>query len=332
MILGGIRENQSLLDATAMVTSWVVNNPPVDSKDAAMVMQWEAALRDLLKSVQQSAEERGLRLSFSTEISLEEELNKSSNTDARIVVISYVIMFIYVSFALGSSGLSLKSLLSNPTIAMVRSKFTLSICGIIIVLMSVSASVGLFSAAGIKVTLIIAEVIPFLVLAIGVDNIFLIVHEFERVNALFPDEPIDIRMSKALGRIGPSILFSALTETVAFVLGVFVGMPAVRNFAAYAAGAVVINALLQVTLFIAVLALNQRRAENGRVDCFPCIQVSHHSVHVRGGLVTGAEAEEGPLNKFIRKFYAPTLLNRQVKVLIITVFLGFFAAGIALIP
>jgi Niemann-Pick C1 protein len=50
----------------------------------------------------------------------------------------------------------------NPANALVQSKFTLGVIGIVIVLMSVSASVGLFSAAGIKVTLIIAEVIPSL--------------------------------------------------------------------------------------------------------------------------------------------------------------------------
>ena len=332
MVLGGIGQNESVLDASAMVVTWVVNNHPKGSMAEARAMKWEAALRDLLKTEEQVAREKGLRLSFSTEISLQEELNKSSNTDARIVAISYVIMFIYASLALGSSGLSLKNILHNPMVALVRSKFTLGISGIIIVLMSVSASVGLFSAAGVKVTLIIAEVIPFLVLAIGVDNIFLIVHEFERVTAIFPDEHIDHRMSKALGRMGPSILFSALTETVAFVLGVFVGMPAVKNFAVYAAGAVVINALLQITLFVAVLALNQRRVESGRVDCFPCVQLNQHSMGVRGTLVTGSEDEEGNLQRFIRKTYAPALLNRQVKVLVVSIFLAFFAAGVALLP
>lgn len=37
--------------------------------------------------------------------------------------------------------------------------------------------------------------------------------------------------------MGPSILLSASCETVAFGLGAMVGMPAVRNFAIYAAGA-----------------------------------------------------------------------------------------------
>lgn len=55
--------------------------------------------------------------------------------------------------------------------------------------------------------------------------------------------------------------FSASCETVAFALGAMVGMPAVQNFAIYAAGAVVINALLQVTIFVSAMAIDLRRVE-----------------------------------------------------------------------
>lgn len=126
-------------------------------------------------------------------------------------------------------------------------------------LLSVSTSVALFSAFGVKVTLIIAEVIPFLVLAIGVDNVFILSHELDQQNArayaiasrhgpVFGDDGLDEedvdglpsaeeRVARALGRMGPSILLSSSCETVAFALGAMVGMPAVRNFAIYAAGA-----------------------------------------------------------------------------------------------
>jgi Niemann-Pick C1 protein len=281
--------------------------------------------------VQDQARERGLRLSFNTERSLEEELNKNTNTDAKIVAISYVVMFIYASLALGTGTVTFRSLLNRPSTALVQSKFTLGVVGILIVLMSVIASVGFFSAVGIKVTLIIAEVIPFLVLAVGVDNIFLIVHEFERVNLSHPDEEIDERVAKALGRMGPSILLSASTETVTFAMGAFVGMPAVKNFAAYAAGAVFVNAVLQVTMFVSVLALNQRRIESLRADCFPCISVPKASSGSHGAQYAGND-EEGPLQRFIRKTYAPILLNKKVKTVVMAVFVTLFAAGIALIP
>ncbi|KAI4276572.1 MAG: hypothetical protein LQ337_002402 [Flavoplaca oasis] len=330
IILGGWEKTDDILDAEALITTWVVNNHPQGSVEEALAMDWEEMLKNLLKDAQREAKERGLRLSFSTEISLEQELNKSTNTDAKIVVISYIIMFLYASLALGSTTLTVRSILHNPANAMVQSKFTLGVIGILIVLMSVSASVGLFSACGIKVTLIIAEVIPFLVLAVGVDNIFLIVHEFERVNLSHPDESVETRISKALGRMGPSILLSASTETAAFALGAAVGMPAVKNFAAYAAGAVLVNALLQVTMFISVLSLNQRRVASRRADCFPCIKVGRADTGRRGAQY-GYE-EEGGLQRFIRKVYAPALLSRKVKITIVIVFLGIFTAGLALLP
>ena len=333
MILGGWENKTDVLDSEALIVTWVVNNHAEGSQEEARAMAWEESLKGLLIAVQDEAKDHGLRLSFSTEISLEQELNKSTNTDARIVVVSYVIMFIYASLALGSTTLAGGKLLKNPANALVQSKFSLGVIGIVIVLMSVSASVGLFSALDIKVTLIIAEVIPFLVLAVGVDNIFLIVHEFERVNLSHPNEKVEDRAAQALGRMGPSILLSALTETIAFALGAFVGMPAVRNFAIYAAGAVLINALLQVTMFISLLSLNQKRVEDSRADCFPCVKVKNATPMSRNGIDVAYEGnEEGGLQKFIRQSYAPALLEKKTKAIVLMIFLGLFTAGLALMP
>lgn len=59
------------------------------------------------------------------------------------------------------------------------SKISLGIAGILIVLSSVACSIGIFSYFGIPLTLIVIEVIPFLVLAIGVDNIFIMVQTLQ---------------------------------------------------------------------------------------------------------------------------------------------------------
>ncbi|KAK4101592.1 multidrug efflux transporter AcrB transmembrane domain-containing protein [Parathielavia hyrcaniae] len=337
MILGGYSKSGDPAEATAMTVTWVLNNYPEGSPEADRAMDWEEAMKDRLLTLQDEARERNLRLSFSTEISLEQELNKSTNTDAKIIVISYIIMFLYASLALGSTTLSFRDLMRNPAISLVESKFTLGVAGIVIVLMSITASIGLFSWLGLKATLIIVDVIPFIVLAVGVDNIFLIVHEFERVNISHPDDVVEVRISRALGRMGPSILFSAITETLCFALGAFVGMPAVRNFAIYAAGAVFINAILQVTMFVSVLTLNQIRVEDSRADCFPCVQVKSARIHLNGnGGSNGARFYDAPvesmLQQFIRKTYAPRLLGKKTKAVVVAIFLGIFAAGLALLP
>ncbi|BGP21836.1 vacuolar membrane protein [Rhodotorula toruloides] len=218
---------------------------------------------------------------------------------------------------------------------LVDSKFLLGLWGILIVLLSVSTSVALCSTAGVRTTLIIAEVIPFLVLAIGVDNVFLLSHELDqqkRENSLLlpgeeyedevvtePSLPAEERVARALGRMGPSILLSASCQTLAFGLGALVGMPAVRNFAIYAAVAVLLNALLQITVFVAAMAVDLRRVESNRIDCFPCIKVSSISATEHS-----AHPTESLLAYFVRTFYTPTLLRRPVKYLVLLLFSGLF--------
>ena len=61
----------------------------------------------------------------------------------------------------------------------VDSKISLGSAGILIVLSSVACSLGIFSYMGMPLTLIVIEVIPFLVLAVGVDNIFILVQTYQ---------------------------------------------------------------------------------------------------------------------------------------------------------
>ena len=46
-------------------------------------------------------------------------------------------------------------------------------------MLSVLTSLGIYSYIGVPATLIIIEVIPFLVLAVGVDNIFILVQTYQ---------------------------------------------------------------------------------------------------------------------------------------------------------
>jgi len=48
-----------------------------------------------------------------------------------------------------------------------------------LMVLSVAASIGLLSYFGIKITLIITEVVPFLVLAVGTNNLFILTHAYE---------------------------------------------------------------------------------------------------------------------------------------------------------
>lgn len=314
MILGDYENG--VLASQAIVSSIVVTNSLNESINTK-AQSWEEELKSLLLQAQDEATAMGLRLSFSTEISLEQELNKSTNTDTKIVLISYVVMFFYASLALGGSIFKGKR-------TFVETKFSLGFFGILICLMSISASIGLFSCIRIKVTLIIAEVIPFLVLAVGVDNIFLIVHELERINARYPEKSIEERVASTIGTLGPSILLSASIETVAFSLGAAVGMPAVRNFAIYATGAIFFDAVLQVTMFPAALAIDQVRKEANRADCMPFLRLQSPP--------DGDHDLESILARLIRRQYAPYILRPYVKLAVVFSFVTLSLFSIATFP
>lgn len=140
------------------------------------------------------------------------------------------------------------------------SKITLGIGGVIIVLLSVVASIGFYGYVGVPATLIIIEVIPFLVLAVGVDNIFILVQTYQR-EPRRANEKHEEHIGRIVGEVAPSMLLSSISEAFCFFLGALSGMPAVKAFALYAGMALLLDFLLQMTCFIGLFSLDTGRQE-----------------------------------------------------------------------
>ena len=85
-------------------------------------------------------------------------------------------------------------------------------------MLSVAASLGACSFTGLSATLIIIEVIPFLVLAVGVDNIFILVQALQR-DIRLTGESVPEQVGRVVGAVGPSMLLSSLSESIAFGFG-----------------------------------------------------------------------------------------------------------------
>ncbi|KAG2291020.1 hypothetical protein Bca52824_037689 [Brassica carinata] len=196
--------------------------------------------------------------------------------------------------------------------------------GVVLVLLSVLGSIGFFSAVGVKSTLIIMEVIPFLVLAVGVDNMCILVRAVKRQPR---DISLEDRISSALVEVGPSITLASLSEVLAFAVGAFVPMPACRIFSMFAALAILLDFFLQITAFVALIVFDCKRAADNRIDCFPCVKVSSSSQEsVEGG------SEPGFLERYMKEVHAPVLGLWVVKMVVVAVFLAFALASIALSP
>uniref|UniRef100_A0A4W3IQ26 Niemann-Pick disease, type C1 n=1 Tax=Callorhinchus milii TaxID=7868 RepID=A0A4W3IQ26_CALMI len=307
LVLGGY-DNDNYNNATALVVTFPVNNYYNDTEKLNKALAWEKVLIAFIKNYGNS----NLSISFSTERSIEDEINRESNSDVSTILISYAIMFVYISIALGHIR-SVQSFL-------VDSKISLGVAGIFIVLSSVACSLGIFSYAGISLTLIVIEVIPFLVLAVGVDNIFIIVQTFQRDERL-QNEEIHQQIGRVLGEVAPSMFLSSFSETVAFFLGALSTMPAVRTFSLFAGMAVFIDFLLQITCFVSLFGLDIQRQESNRLDIFCCAkQKSINTDH-----------SDGFLFRFFKHIYAPFLLNDWVRLIVMSLFVGILSFSIAVL-
>ena len=62
------------------------------------------------------------------------------------------------------------------------------------------------------------QVIPFLVLAVGVDNIYILVQTYQR-EPRRPDESHAEHIGRIVGEVAPSMLLSSVSESCCFFLG-----------------------------------------------------------------------------------------------------------------
>lgn len=165
-------------------------------------------------------------------------------------------MFVYVSLSIG--------FFPNP----VHTKFALGAVGIFVVIASLMTGIGFTFYFNQKLTMISAEVVPFLILAIGVDNMFLISRAERQVPAEVTN--IEKRMAYALKEIGPSIFTAAFCEAIAFFIGMLTDVPALRSFCLVAGVGVVFDFILQLTIFVPALTLDNHRIANQRADIICC--------------------------------------------------------------
>jgi len=187
----------------------------------------------------------------------------------------------------------------------------LGLCGVVIVLLSVTASIGLLSFLGVKSTLIIVEVIPFLVLAVGVDNIFILVQAFQRQEFTDKDS-IEERVGRVLESVAPSILLATVAESSCFFLGALTSMPAVRVFALNAGLALFTAFILQMLVFIPLLVIDTYRQRSNRYELLCCLkQPKNETVEQTD--------RRGVLYKFFEHIYAPFLMKDYIRLPVVSV-------------
>ncbi|KAM3130411.1 hypothetical protein pb186bvf_017510 [Paramecium bursaria] len=230
-----------------------------------------------------------------SERSIPDEIDEETNQNQWIVIISYLMMFAYIGLAIGQFP------------SKIYNGFTLGLGGILIVFSAMLSSIGAVSYLGIGMTMISLEVIPFLILAIGVDNMFIISHGFKKQKG----ETVSIRMGKTLESVGPSITTAAVCETLAFLVGALTKMPALQSFCIQAAIGVFLDFIFQITMFVAFLTWDELRKKHKTYDLMICKQDLNYEIKEDRKLV----------QNFFKKTYTPFLQKPGCVAITVLVFL-----------
>ncbi|XP_049497130.1 NPC1-like intracellular cholesterol transporter 1 [Panthera uncia] len=310
LAVGGYR-GKDYSEAEALIMTFSLNNYAPGDPRLAQAKLWEGAFLEEMRAFQQRTAGR-FQVTFMAERSLEDEINRTTAQDLPVFGVSYIVIFLYISLALGSY--------SSWRRVAVDAKATLGLGGVAVVLGAVTAAMGFFSYLGVPSSLVILQVVPFLVLAVGADNIFILVLEYQRLPRR-PGERREDHIGRALGRVAPSMLLCSLSEAICFFLGALTPMPAVRTFALTSGLAVILDFLLQVSAFVALLSLDSRRQEASRMDVCCCAGARE---------LPPPGQSEGLLLRFFRKVYVPLLLHRVTRVVVLLLFTGLFGAGLYL--
>ncbi|XP_006770458.1 PREDICTED: Niemann-Pick C1-like protein 1, partial [Myotis davidii] len=252
LAVGGYQGNEYSA-AEALILTFSLNNYPPGDPRLAQARLWEGAFLEEMRAFQRQMAGT-LQVTFMAERSLEDEISRTTAEDLPIFAISYLVIFLYISLALGSY--------TSWRRMLVDAKVTLGLGGVAVVLGAVMAAMGLFAYLSVPSSLVVLQVVPFLVLAVGADNIFIFVLEYQRLPRR-PGERREVHIGRALGRVGPSMLLCSVSEAVCFFLGALTPMPAVRTFALTSGLALILDFLLQMSAFVALVSLDSRRQEVG---------------------------------------------------------------------
>ena len=87
-------------NATTLIITYVVNNYEDKSK-LKKALAWEKAFIEFMEEYVRNPNNSDLTISFTAERSIQDELERESNTDVITILVSYLIMFLYVTVALG---------------------------------------------------------------------------------------------------------------------------------------------------------------------------------------------------------------------------------------
>ncbi|TKR82013.1 hypothetical protein L596_015797 [Steinernema carpocapsae] len=199
--------------------------------------------------------------------------------------------------------------------------------GVISVILSLICTFGITFYFGLPFNPV-SSTMPFLILAVGVDDAFLLLGAWRTSN---PKDSVEKRMGHTMGDAGASITVTSLTNFGCFALGYFLcSTPAVGDFCMLTAVGVMMDYVFQVTFYSACMVYGGMKEETGGLMtcCYERSCCCCGKKKLEGGDVeseTSSEPDQDPtmMHKFFEFKLAPFILRKDVMVANWILFFGY---------
>ena len=273
-----------------------------NSTHEEQLMQWEKTYLATMKDLKSQL--KSTDLYYTAERSMDDSISESSSADVSLVSITFTVMITFACLML--------SKFSNP----IRGHNWLATSGVFSTALGILAGIGVAVAFGVPFISLVG-VVPFLVVSIGIDDMFILVDEYDRMSDnMAPRDRVKFTLSK----VGATITMTTLTDVVAFYVSTTTSFPAIRYFCIYVALCISFEFVLQITFFIALSTFDSIRIYQKRCDLLPCLRV-------RDRTSCNITSKTSIIDRAMEA-YGTCLLRWPVKVFVIAISLFMIGGGI----
>ncbi|EFO85708.1 CRE-PTC-1 protein [Caenorhabditis remanei] len=236
-----------------------------------------------------------------------------------------------------------------------ESSMGLALAGVLVVTFASVAGLGLATWFGIEFNAATTQIVPFLTLGIGVDNMFMLLHNYRDVVKLAGGHA---EMAILMRETGMSILCTSINNILSFLTGTLLPIPALRSFCAQSSILLTFNFIAILTIYPAIISIDLRRKKAQRRDLLCCLygdtrEESYSMISkpkIQNKRIIGAPSEASimqqfdgitqaqmassddpapySLHAFIRYYYIPLISRPACKVAVIIGCLTLLAASI----
>ncbi|XP_066978338.1 patched domain-containing protein 3-like [Macrobrachium rosenbergii] len=247
-------KDRDLTKAKATTHTWYTDASKIQRQNS---LKWEGGFVEKMNNF--SGKTENVSLYFAATSSFGKIVSDDITGDVRYLVAGFFLVFFYVTVMLGKFNL-------------VEQRPVLSLLGLSSVGLSIAVSYGLSSAFGIPFGAM-NSILPFLLLGLGVDDMFVIITAWNNIPKMYQDKELCERIGMAMQHAGVSITVTSVTNFLAFIIGSSSDLPALRYFCLYAAIGIAAIYFFQATFFVACLVFDQRRLENNRQGLLWCWKI-----------------------------------------------------------